>query len=296
MSFQYPFLNGANGEYNYINLNFVNLNFENGFMIINYNATSPTPYSGLGSVLTTYPVTNSPKIFVINKENSIIDINLTPVKGVVGNGTAGDTGNQFVLPGTSCQPQTFYAVKNNLFIAGFNLEVSTVPTTAATAVFTVAEYYIYQMDIYTQILTLISSSTTNTGYIFVGSFQEQYVFYTDSANFYQLDISTGVVTAIASTTDGYYAGINFLDLTNAGFANEGCLLMEPNATPQSFIFFNPVSLAAISQIDLPTYTDAITIESAVLDNGAKLIYIYDSANAQIIIYDLVKQTFTNITI
>ncbi|HED05855.1 MAG TPA: hypothetical protein ENI61_04130 [Ignavibacteria bacterium] len=301
MADQFPYLNGANGEYNYINLNFCNLSFENGFMVINYNATSATPYSGLGSILTTYPVTSSPKIFIIDRESKIITLDLTPVKGIVGNGTVGDTGNQFVIPATTCQPATFYMIGNNLYVAGFNLTVSTVPTTAATAVFTVAEYYVYQLNIdknANSILstTLISNSTTNAGYIFVGSFQEQYLFYTDNANFYQLDIATGVVTAVASTSEGFYAGINFIDLTAAGYANTGCLLMETGATPQSFIFLNPISLAVISQVDLPTYTNAVTVETAVVDNNLKLIYIYDSANTQIIIYDLFNQTFTNIVI
>ncbi len=295
MSYQYKYLTGDNGEYNYINLNFFNSDFQNGFMIINYNATSPTPYEGLGDVITAYPVTYDPKIFIIDRENKITIIRLTAVKGIVGNGSVGDTGNQFVITGTSCQPATFYAIKNNLYVAGFNLEVSTIPTTSATAVFTVSEYYIYQIDIVTQITTLITSSTTNVGYKFVGSYQDLYLFYTDNAYFYQLNTLTGAVTTIDSTTQAYYAYVNLIDLSAISSNPTAVIITPPLVTPQSLIFLNPVSLAAITgQIDLPSYTNAITVESMIVDIKKKILYIYDSANTQLILYNLTTKIFSNI--
>ncbi len=280
----------VNGTYNN---SFVS--YENNFKIIFAgNISSVFELNSVGGSNTILSST-SLRIIIIDKNSNVTYIKLSSAS--VGFVSVGDNQNVFVIPGTLVAPISFYAIKRILYVTGYTLQVTAVATTTTPTIQTgYIEDFLYKIDMDTEISTLLISKAGGgsiPGYSFVGSYQDIYLYFVDTngGNFYQLDVDTGVIVTIADATDPYDSYFNFIDLTPAGYTDQAVMI---NAN--YIIFLNPISLAFLQQVTLPTY--ALTIApTMILDEKNKKLIIYDSAaagNNQIIIYDLTTSTFNNI--
>ncbi len=283
------------GIIDYLSHSFIPIitSYENNFKIIFVGNISKVfqenSFGGLNVILSA----TSLRIIVIDKNSNITYIKLATAN--ISFAAVGDNVNLYVIPGTLISPAAFYGIKRLLFVIGYENQITAIASTAVTSPSAgIASYLLYQIDMDTEVSTLLISSTTNNGYIFVGSYQDKYLYFIDdntvgTGNFYQLNIDTSVITTVTSTTNPYGSYYNFIDLTIVGFADQAVMI---NA--DYLIFLNPISLAFLQQIVLPTYTNAI-IPTMVLNEKDKQLIIQDSsANNQIIICDLSTKTFTNI--